>query len=59
MADRVSEKATLMIREFQRAIDDGYRHYCPDTGELLPNVKSILTCLRRVKAVRVEPPEPR
>lgn len=54
--DRANEKATLMIREFQRAIDSGCRHYDPETDELLPDVKSILACLRRVRSVRVEPP---
>ncbi len=53
----VREKALLMIESVEKALANGCRHYDPETGELLPDVRSILTCLAKKKNVMVQEPD--
>lgn len=53
----VREKALLMIESVEKALANGCRHYDPETGELLHDVRSILTCLAKKKTVTVQEPD--
>lgn len=52
----VREKAKLMVAEVKRALDNGCRHYDPETGALLSDSRAILTCLRDKGSVTVHAP---
>lgn len=53
----ITDKATLMIKSVETALAHGTKHYHPVTHSLLPDVRSILACLKNEGEIVVEPKE--
>ena len=52
----VREKAELMVASVRQALENGCRHYDPETGALLSDPRAILVCLRDKGQVTIQEP---
>lgn len=50
------ERAELLIDSVRKALENGCRHYDPETKELLPDARAVLKCLVLRRHVLVHQP---